>query len=107
MHVSSFTTPANLDLIDAYYARWKESPDSVDATWRAFFEGFELAGTRSVNGANGHGVGTAGATDHHLRQSRVSSVIYAYRTIGHTQAHLDPLHPAPGPQPRLAWRSSA
>ncbi len=101
MHVSSFTTPSNHELIDEYYERWKASPESVDASWRAFFEGFELAGTRLAGGGNGHANG-APPTDHHLHQSKVSSVIFAYRSIGHTQAHLDPLSPPPPPQPRLA-----
>ena len=63
MHVSSFTNPSNVELIDAYYQRWKTAPESVDASWRAFFEGFELAGVRPGNGGNGHGGGLFNAPD--------------------------------------------
>ena len=48
---SSFATRGNLDLIDEKYRRWERDPDSVDATWRAFFEGFELGNTPQRNGA--------------------------------------------------------
>ena len=109
MNLPSYTSRSNLDLIDSFYQQWKESPESVDATWRAFFEGFELAhgrngsatapGARAASAA-GSAAGPGGGD--HLRQSKVSSLIYAYRSIGHTQAHLDPLSPAPAPQPRLA-----
>ncbi|BET69032.1 2-oxoglutarate dehydrogenase E1 component [Opitutales bacterium ASA1] len=96
MKLPAFNTPANLEIFDSYYARWKAAPDSVDASWRAFFEGFELAAGRS------HGLDGSAEVDHHFAQSKVSSLIYAYRSIGHTQAHLDPLSPPPAPQPRLA-----
>ena len=33
---------ANLDLIDQNYTRWRKDPASVDPSWSAFFEGFEL-----------------------------------------------------------------
>ena len=106
MNLPSYTSRSNLDLIDSYYQQWKESPESVDASWRAFFEGFELAQGRLGAAAPGAraaaGSAPAIAGGDHLRQSKVSSLIYAYRSIGHTQAHLDPLSPPPAPQPRLA-----
>ena len=97
MNLPSYTSRSNLDLIDSYYQQWKESPESVDASWRSFFEGFDLAHTR--NGATPSVAAPAGVD--HLRQSKVSSIIYAYRSIGHIQAHLDPLSPPPAPSPRL------
>src|SRR5499427_4682291 len=42
---------ANLDLIDQNYARWQEDPASVDPSWAAFFEGFELGNLPQKNGA--------------------------------------------------------
>ncbi|MBS0657853.1 MAG: 2-oxoglutarate dehydrogenase E1 component [Verrucomicrobia bacterium] len=32
----------NAQLLEQNYARWQADPNSVDAQWRAFFEGFEL-----------------------------------------------------------------
>lgn len=95
---TSFATPFNADLIDEYYQRWLNNPVTVDAQWRAFFEGFTLA-------ANGHSselllpaTDTAKADK---KQARVDSLIFHYRSIGHFQAHLDPLGPPPAPHPRL------
>ena len=33
---------ANAGLFEEYYQRWLDNPDSVDPTWRAFFQGFTL-----------------------------------------------------------------
>src|SRR5437763_899596 len=42
---------ANLELIDQNYSRWQENPASVDPSWAAFFEGFELGNLPQRNGA--------------------------------------------------------
>ena len=42
---------ANLELIDQNYARWQQDPASVDPSWAAFFEGFELGNLPQKNGA--------------------------------------------------------
>ena len=42
MERANFASPANLSLIEDYYERWKKDPSSVDASWRIFFEGFDL-----------------------------------------------------------------
>ena len=93
----SFANRSNADLLDQNYQRWRNDPASVDATWSAFFEGFELGSVHSKNGASAaaaggtqrDGAGTA-AVDAPL-QTRVDGLVYAYRTLGHTIANLDPL----------------
>ncbi|RME66721.1 MAG: 2-oxoglutarate dehydrogenase E1 component, partial [Verrucomicrobia bacterium] len=99
MKLHPLTLPANLELVDAYYEKWKQDPQSVDESWRVFFQGFDLAAGTATTARNGNG---ATRIDHHLAQSKVSSLIYAYRSIGHAQAHLDPLSPPPPPHPRLS-----
>ena len=39
---SSVSARLNADLLDENYERWLADPRSVDGTWAAFFEGFEL-----------------------------------------------------------------
>ena len=39
---SSVSVRQNADLLEAKYAEWCENPQSVEPTWAAFFEGFEL-----------------------------------------------------------------
>jgi 2-oxoglutarate dehydrogenase E1 component len=48
---TSIATRANLELIDQNYQRWQEDPASVDPSWSAFFEGFELGNLPQRNGA--------------------------------------------------------
>src|SRR4051812_1123081 len=108
MNRTSLPTAANASVIEAAYEAWLKDPNSVDPTWRAFFQGFTL-------GANGTSPSAALATaagdenQSHaaapiidsLKQSRVHHMINTYRAIGHLEAHLDPLSDAPAPHPKL------
>ncbi|MBI2516735.1 MAG: 2-oxoglutarate dehydrogenase E1 component [Opitutae bacterium] len=91
---------ANASLVDEYYQRWLDNPDSVDPTWRAFFQGFAL-GSNGQTPAGAAATGAAAIVDSR-KQSQVDSLIYHYRAIGHTQARLNPLTPASARNPRLA-----
>ena len=90
---------ANASLVEEYYQRWQENPDSVDPTWRAFFKGFTL-------GSNGQPPAAAATSGSPVvdsrKQSEVDSLLYHYRAIGHTQAHLNPLAGPPAPNPQLS-----
>ena len=88
---------ANAGVIEEYYQRWLDNPDSVDPTWRAFFQGFTL-------GSNGQAPtgAPAGAVIDASKQAGVYYLINAYRAIGHIQSHLDPLSDPPPPSPKLA-----
>jgi 2-oxoglutarate dehydrogenase E1 component len=102
MNSLEFPSRANADLIEATYRAWLDNPDSVDPTWRAFFQGFALGSNgASLHGANGTAEAAAIMADS-LKQAQVHSLIYHYRSIGHIQAHLDPLSDPPPPSPRLA-----
>ena len=103
MIAATLPTRANADLIEEYYLRWLENPDSVDPTWRAFFQGFTLGLNGQVPVLAGS-ASMAPALIDSLKQSQVHSLIYHYRAIGHIGAHLDPLSDPPPPAPRLALR---
>jgi 2-oxoglutarate dehydrogenase E1 component len=95
-------TRANADVLDAAYRMWLDNPDSVDPTWRAFFQGFTLGSGGAALTAGGESGPSAGAAIvDSLKQSHVHYLIAAYRRIGHTQAHLDPLSGPPAPSPKL------
>ena len=110
MNSLSLPTRANADVIDAAYAAWLQDPQSVDATWNAFFHGFSLAAGATPSAAGKAGSASAGSApglasaDDALKQSQVDSLIYHYRSIGHVDAHLDPLSAPPEPSPRLALK---
>src|SRR5258706_14825906 len=109
MNRSSLPTHANVDIIEATYQAWLRDHNSVDPTWRAFFQGFTLGanGTSPVaalvaaadNEAQAH---AAAPIIGSLKQSRVHHLINTYRSLGHLQAHLDPLSDRPAPHPRLS-----
>jgi 2-oxoglutarate dehydrogenase E1 component len=79
MSCSSFATRDNLELIESYYARWRDDPASVEERWRLFFEGFELGCARPA------------APTVTVKQAGVIGLIDAYRELGHFLATLDPL----------------
>jgi len=84
----TFATRFNADVLDEAYQNWKNDPTSVDATYAAFFEGFELGSEQPSNGTNG-----AHPADGDLAplQTRVDGMVYAYRRLGHTIAWTNPL----------------
>src|ERR1043166_5553106 len=109
MNRTSLPTRANADIIEATYQAWLKDHNSVDPTWRAFFQGFTL-------GANGNSpVAALAAVEENeaqahvaapiidsLKQSRVHHLINTYRSIGHLEAHLDPLSDPPDSHPKLS-----
>src|SRR5213080_4073279 len=84
---TSIDARANIDLIEENYRRWQQNPESVDSGWSAFFEGFELGNLPQPNGA---AVAEIEAREAAL-QTRVDSLVYAYCSLGHTIARVDPL----------------
>jgi len=90
---SSFTARWSEALIDENYERWVADPSSVGPDWASFFEGFEL-GLARIESEGDAASGTADSfisgDDVHF-QTRVEGLVYAYRTLGHSIADLDPL----------------
>lgn len=89
----TFANQWNADLIDQQYELWLKNPEALDSEWRAFFEGFELA------------QGPAPSTALNIEKSEASiiSLINAYRSIGHTQAKINPLNPHAPHNPALGF----
>ncbi|MBC2607694.1 2-oxoglutarate dehydrogenase E1 component [Pelagicoccus albus] len=86
----TFATRSNADLIDLNYEKWKSDPASVDEKWQAFFEGFELALATAPSPKSSQGPSVKSGSNA-AKQMNVSSLIYAYRSLGHTQAKINPL----------------
>ncbi len=108
--MNSLTVPtrANSAVIEQMYQAWLDNPDSVDPTWRAFFQGFALGnGNGSLASAlaapsDGTTPANGVAIVDSLKQASVHYLINAYRAIGHLQSHLDPLSDAPAPVAKLS-----
>ncbi len=105
MNPVNFSERANVAVVEEQYQRWLATPESVDASWRAFFQGFTLGSDgRSLAGGAAPAPATAAASSDSCipKQSQVDSLIYHYRSIGHIDADINPLAGAPKPSPRLA-----
>ena len=104
---SSVSARFNADLLEEQYALWCADSRSVDPTWAAFFEGFELgaAQTKPRGGEVAPAAATPGAqpvVENDLAfYGKVVSLVYNFRTLGHTQANINPLADRPERNPRL------
>jgi 2-oxoglutarate dehydrogenase E1 component len=99
---TSYLNDWNADLLDEYYQRWKQDPASVDSSWSAFFEGFELGSSAGRNGRPDVVPESERPTTRPDRlQDRVDSMVQNYRILGHTQAQIDPLEQARPETPAL------
>src|SRR6266403_332191 len=103
---TSIAARANLELIDENYRRWQENPASVDPSWAAFFEGFELGNLPQRNGATVAAPPRAGVRESPL-QTRIDGLVYAYRTLGHTVERVNPLAKKRPENPQLTLRELA
>ncbi len=103
---STVSARLNADLLDEKYAQWCENPQSVDQTWSAFFEGFELGVAQLKKKEAGEAAAPATATTLSASEiefnGKVVSLVYNYRTLGHTQAQINPLDDTPEVNPRLS-----
>src|ERR1700686_61027 len=100
---TSIAARANLDLIEENYRRWKQDSGSVDSGWSAFFEGFELGNLPQRNGAAVAAAPRAAVRESPL-QTRIDGLVYAYRTLGHTNAQVNPLAEKRPENPQLTLR---
>ncbi len=130
--MNSFVSPRlNADVLDDKYQEWCDDPKSVDKEWSAFFEGFELgnaqtkkereeagliADTASTTNATAvvpvplvspvpSGTANESEAEGNLTfRGKCVSLVYNYRTLGHTQADINPLAKHPERNPRLALK---
>ena len=97
--------PGNAAFLEELYESWKSDASSVDPTWRAFFEGFELGCQLRPPARSGAITPNGGPTPEFgnvLPQARIYNLLFAYRALGHTLAHLDPLGLTPEENSDLA-----
>ena len=106
----------NARFVEELYESWKTDPGSVDAEWQSYFKaldnggvdgaGLDIQGVRRVGGDDGFtedphaslpghmpGIhsGDSGASSQAYKQSRVNSLLWAYRDVGYIHADINPL----------------
>lgn len=80
----SYISNAHPEVIDGMYAQFKQNPESVDASWRQFFEGFEFAKT-DFKTAEG------GIPENVAKEFKVIQLITGYRQRGHLFTKTNPV----------------
>ena len=79
----SYASLSNLALIEDLYSQYLKNPDSVDLSWRNFFDGMDFASRVGHREAGN----IVSASD----DMRIYHLIQAYRIYGHRAAHFNPL----------------
>ncbi|MBL9039510.1 MAG: 2-oxoglutarate dehydrogenase E1 component [Archangium sp.] len=101
----SYLTGANIDFIEAQYARYLDNPTSVDPSWREAFQNVRPDGKPLIIDGlslpkprwNGSGHSSAPAPSAMGLQGKVDQTIFSFRLRGHLLSELDPLG-VPRPQ---------
>ena len=78
---SPAVTSWNADYVEDLYEQWQRDASLLPQSWQIFFQGFDLATCPLA----------FVSSDRADTQSRVASLIYAYRSQGHFIAKTDPL----------------
>jgi 2-oxoglutarate dehydrogenase E1 component len=88
----------DMDAIEALYKKYKESPESVDESFRFFFQGFDLATTHFPVKPQKNADGEA----HSPKEIAVMRLINGYRRRGHLFTNTNPVRTRRSYTPTLA-----
>src|SRR6187551_529029 len=83
----SYISNAEVGYVDQMYQSYKTDPNTVDATWQKFFEGYDFSSQRyGTNGNTG-----AGEDSLSIKETQVRNLIFAYRSFGHLKSDTNPV----------------
>ncbi len=85
----SYVGNADVNVIDSLYQSYKENPESVDESWRKFFEGFEFQ--LQKYGENGADADQGTISEIAYKEVKVRYLIQAYRARGHLRSNTNPV----------------
>ena len=83
----SYIANAHGNYIDELFKSYQNDPESIDESWKKFFEGFEFAGSAQQDGP---GEGQHISADV-KKEFDVLSLIYGFRTRGHLLSDTNPI----------------
>ena len=87
----SFLNAAHSVYFAELYEKYKQDPDSVEPSWRAFFQGYDFGSeTFGINGEVIDGV-TTQVPEHVHKEFQVVKLIDGYRTRGHLFTKTNPV----------------
>ena len=86
----SYISNAHGNYIEELYEAYLANPESVDESWRQFFEGFEFA---QYMGKTAGRPAVSKAVVESSKETAVRNLIHAYRTRGHLKSDTNPVRP--------------
>jgi len=87
----SFLNAAHTDFFAKLYEQYKKDPDSVEPSWKAFFQGYDFGSeSYGINGEVVEGVRTQ-IPERVKKEFQVVKLIDAYRTRGHLFTKTNPV----------------
>lgn len=93
----SYISNAHVAYIDELYAEYKKNPDSLDPSWKSFFDGFDFAISKFGEDENG-GAAVASVTSAPVveagqlpKEIKVRALIHAYRSRAHLKSKTNPV----------------
>ncbi len=95
MNNFSFIANAHPSYIESMYERYLENPNAIDASWQAFFKGFEYADK------NGNGQVHEADISFSSKEFNVLSLIKAFRNRGHLLSTTNPIRQRRDRKPNL------
>ena len=93
----SFLNTAHIELIDSMYQQYLQSPDSIESSWKSFFQGFDFAlenygeSVQEVPQVVQTAINTGAVPEDILTEFKVINLIEAYRTRGHLFTKTNPV----------------
>lgn len=93
----SFLNTAHIELIDSMYQQYLQSPDSIEPSWKSFFQGFDFAlenygeSVQEVSQVVQTAINTGAVPEDILTEFKVINLIEAYRTRGHLFTKTNPV----------------
>ncbi|OFZ17980.1 MAG: 2-oxoglutarate dehydrogenase E1 component [Bdellovibrionales bacterium GWB1_55_8] len=97
----SYLKSANAAFIDELLERYLADPESVDSSWRYFFEGLDFGTSSAVAPGATPQAEVAAAGPDLSSEAKVAELITAYRELGRLLADINPLAPPPASHPLL------
>lgn len=92
----SYVGNADVNAIDHLYQSYLQDPQSVDAGWQKFFEGFDFARTNYEDGPGGQ------IPENFQKEFKVINLINGYRARGHLFTKTNPVRERRHYEPTLA-----
>ena len=85
----SFLNTVHTDFVADLYAQYLDNPDTVEPSWRSFFQGYDLANTDYS--LEGHEEADVEIPEQVFKEFKVIELINSYRTRGHLFTKTNPV----------------